>query len=110
MLILIIDSGANLSLFNNKSLLEQLTTLPFHKKKIRGVHDFKKCYQKGSLSSKLGNLSLLKDNYYYSPDSMTNLLFLALISKTNCVYMDTSINNAFYFFDKEGKYLRFHLC
>ena len=110
MLTLILDSGTNICLFNNKSLLERLTTLPFNKKRVHGVHKFKHCYQKGSLSSKLGNLLLPKDNYYYDPDSMANLLLLALISKTNRVYMDTAINNAFYVFDEEGKYLCFHLC
>lgn len=41
---------------------------------------------------------------------MATILSLALISKTNYVYMDTAINNAFYVFDKEGKYLCFYLC
>ena len=41
---------------------------------------------------------------------MANLLSLAFISKTNCVYMDTAIDNAFYVFDEEGKYICFHLC
>ena len=48
MLTLIMDSGANLSLFNNKSLLERLITSPFHKKKIHSVHTSKKFYQKGT--------------------------------------------------------------
>ena len=104
------NSGANMCLFNNKSLLEHLTSLPFNKRCVHGVHKHKYCYQKGSLSSKLENLPLPKNNYYYDPNFMANLLLLALISKTNCVYMDTAIDNAFYVFDQEGKYLRFHLC
>ena len=82
----------------------------FNKKTIHGVNKDKDCSLKGSLSSKLGNLPLPKDDYYYDPDAMANLLLLALISKTNRVYMDTAIDNAFYVFDEEGKYLRFHLC
>ena len=97
-------------LFNNKSLLENLTNNPLNKKTVHGVHKDKDCSPKGSLSSKLGNLPLPKDDYYYDPDAMANLLLLALISKTNCVYMVTVIDNAFYAFDEEGKYLRFHLC
>ena len=104
------DSGAKMCLFNNKLLLEHITTSPFNKKQVHGIHKHKYCYQKGSLSSKLKNLPLPKDNYYYEPDSMDNLLSLALISETNCVYMDTSITNAFYVFYQEGKYLYFHLC
>ena len=41
---------------------------------------------------------------------MANLLSLTLISKTNYVYMDIAIDNVFYVFDEEGKYLHFHLC
>ena len=104
------DSGANMCLFNNKSLLERLTNSPFNKRRVHGVHKDKYCHQKGSLSSKLGNLPLSKNSYYYDPDYMTNLLLLALISKTNRVYMDTVIDNTFYVFGQEGKYLRFHLC
>ena len=103
------DSGANMCLFNNKLLLKCLTSSPFNKRRIHGVHKHKYCYQKGSLSSKLGNLPLPKNDYYYDPDIMASLLSLAFISKTNCVYMDTAIDNAFYVFDKEGKYLGFHL-
>ena len=77
---------------------------------ICSVNTSKKCYQRESLSSKLGNLLLPKDDYYYAPNSMANLLSLTLISKVNCVYMDTAINNAFYVFDEEDKYLSFHLC
>ena len=40
---------------------------------------------------------------------MANLLSLALISKTNRVYMDTAIDNAFYNFDEGSKHLCFHL-
>ena len=46
MLTLILDSGENLFLFNNKSLFERLTTLSFNKKRVHGVHKFKHCYQK----------------------------------------------------------------
>ena len=110
MLTLIMDSGANMCLFNNKSLLENLNNSPFNKKTIHGVNKDKDCSLKGSLSSKLGNLPLPKDDYYYDPDAIANLLSLALISKTNRVYMDTAIDSAFYVFDEEGKYLRFNLC
>ena len=99
MFTMIMDSGANLNLFNNKILLERLTTSPFNKKSIRGVNGKSKCYQKGSLNRELGDLPLPKDDYYYSPNSMANILLLALVSKTNHVYMDTAINNAFYVFD-----------
>ena len=109
MLTLIMDSGANMCLFNNKSLHESLNNSLFNKKTIHGVNKDKDCSLKGSLSSKLGNLPLPKDNYYYNPNVMANLLLLALISKTNRVYMDTAIDNAFYVFDEEGKYLSFHL-
>ena len=77
------DSGANLCLFNNKSLLEELTCLPFNRKEIRGANGIFKCFYKGSLSSKLDNLSSPKDNYYYSPDSTANILLLAMIAETN---------------------------
>ena len=97
------DSGANMCLFNNKLLLKRLTNSTFNRKKVHGVHKDKYCYQKGSLSSKLGNLPLPKDNYYYDSDLIANLLLLALISKTNCVCMDTAIDNVFYVFDQEGK-------
>ena len=109
MLTMIMDSGANINLFKNKELLENLTTSPFNHKKIRGVNGKSECFKKGSLNRSLGDLPLPKDDYYYSPDSMANILSLALISKTNRVYMDTAIDNAFYVFDGEGKYLRFHL-
>ena len=83
---------------------------PFNQKSIRGVNGKSECYNKGSLNRELGDLPLPKDDYYYSPNSMANILSLAMISKTNRVYMDTAIDNAFYVFDGEGKYLRFHLC
>ena len=41
---------------------------------------------------------------------MVNILSLTLIYNTNRVYMNSAIDNAFYVFDGEGKYLRFHLC
>ena len=110
MLTMIMDSGANINLFNNKALLEGLTTSPFNRKSIRGVNGKSECYKKGSLNRELGDLPLPKDDYYYLPNSMANILSLAMISKTNHVYMDTAIDNAFYVFDGEGKYLRFHLC
>ena len=93
------DSGANICLFDNKLLLERLTNSLFNRKKVHGVHKDKYCYQKGILSSKLRSLPLPKDNYYYDPDLMANLLLLALISKPNRVYMDTAIDNTFYVFD-----------
>merc|ERR1711949_10905 len=104
------DSGANINLFNNKALLEGITTSPFNWKSIQGVNKKSECYKKGSLNRELGDLPLPKDDYYYSPNSMANILSLAMISKTNLVYMDTAIDNDFYVFDGEGKYLRFHLC
>ena len=87
MLTLIMDSGANMCLFNNILLPERRTTSPFNKKQVHGMHKHKYCYQKGSLSSKFGNLPLPKNNYYYDPDTMANLLLLALISKPNRVYI-----------------------
>ena len=110
MFTMIIDRGANLNLFNNRALLEWLTISPFNKKSIRGVNGQSKFYQKGSLNRDLGDLLLPKNDYYYSPYNMANILSLALISKTNRVYMGTAIDNAFYVFDGKGKYLRFHLC
>ena len=104
------DSGAHLNLFNNKALLEGLTTSPFNRKSIRGVNGKSERYQKGNLNRELGDLPLPKDDYYYLSNSMANILSLAMISKTNRVYMDTAIDNAFYVFDGEGKYLWFHLC
>merc|ERR1711884_910838 len=106
---MILDSGANINLFNNEALLEGLTTSSFNRKSIWGVNGKSECCKKGSLNRALGDLPLPKDDYYY-PNSMANILSLAMISKTNRVYMDTAIDNAFYVFDGEGKYLRFHLC
>ena len=37
-------------------------------------------------------------------------LTLRLFPKKNRLYMDTAIDNAFYVFDEEGKYLCFSLC
>ena len=46
MFTMIMDSGANLNLFNNKTLLERLTTSPFNKKSIREINGKSECYQR----------------------------------------------------------------
>ena len=96
--------------FQQQSASRGAYHVTFQSKVHPGVNGKSECYKKGSLNRELGDLPLPKDDYYYSPNSMANILSLAMISKTNRVYMDTAIDNAFYVFDGEGKYLRFHLC
>ena len=64
----------------------------------------------GHLTSNLGDLPLPDSHYYYSPNSIANILLPAILSKTHCIYMDTNLDNAFYVFDEKGRYLRFYNC
>ena len=41
---------------------------------------------------------------------MANILSLAILSKTHCIYIDMNLDNAFYVFDEKGRYLHFYNC
>ena len=49
-------------------------------------------------------------NIYYSTERMTNILLQGILSESFWVFMDLSIDNSFYTFDKKGKYIKFYQC
>ena len=106
-LTIILDSGANLNIFSNADLLEQVKHVPSLAKRIRGAAGLFHCNMLERLTSNLGDLPLPTSDYYYSPSSMANILSLATLSKSHQIYMDTNLDNAFYVFDEKGRYLCF---
>ena len=77
---------------------------------IRGASGTVECNEIGELNKGLRDFPLSSQPYYLNKKKTSNLLSLALISDEYRVFMDTAINNAFYVFDEEGKYLRFGRC
>ena len=64
---IILDSGANLNIFSNADLLEQVKRVPSLVKQIQGAADLFHCNMLGRLTSNLGDLPLPTSDYYYPP-------------------------------------------
>ena len=109
-LIIILDSGANLNIFSNANLLEQIKRIPSLTKHIQGAAGLFHCDILGRLTFNPGDLQLPDSHYYYSPDSMINIISLAILLKRHQIYMDTNLDNTFYLFDEKGRYLHFYNC
>ena len=90
---------------SDQRLLEKLN--PSDENTISGVSGTVDCDEIGELTEDLRAYPLSTKPYYLNKKTTSNLLSLALISDEYRVFMDTAIDNAFYVFDEEGKYLRF---
>lgn len=107
---MILDSRENLNIFRNAALIEQIKKVMELSKWIHWASGLFYYEMIGNLTSDLGALPLPDSDYYYSPDGMVNILSLAILSKTHRIYMDTAVDNAFYMFNKNGRYIRFFNC
>lgn len=61
----------------------------------------------GRLNDKFNYLPLPKEGYYFDETAVTNLVLLGHVLKEFNVYMNTSVDNALYKMDDNGRYLRF---
>ena len=59
----------------------------------------------GVLTDELNGVPLSSKPYYLNKDNVINLLSLSLLSYEYRIFTDTVIDNAFYVFDDDGKYL-----
>ena len=109
-LTLLLDSGANLNLIGNSRLLKNIRQSARKSKKIAGVNGESTINQVGSLSDELSQLPLNKDADYFYSEGAQNILSLAVLADSNRVFMDTSIDDAFYVFDGNGGFSRFARC
>ena len=75
---LIIDSGANVNLFSNEKLLENITTAPelLNSIKTASESNFRPTGM-GQLTSDLDGIPLLKGPYYLTKSNASNLLSLS---------------------------------
>ena len=64
----------------------------------------------GYLSDELHQLPLNKDVDYFYSEGLQNILSLAILADSNRVFMDTSIDDAFYVFDGNGGFSKFPRC
>ena len=100
-----------MNLFSNEKLLENITTAPELLNSIKTASDSNfRPTGVGQLTSDLDGIPLLKGPYYLTKSNASNLLSLSQLSERFRVFMDTSIDDAFYIFDSNNNYLRFGKC
>ena len=105
---LVLDSGATVNLMNNPDFLTNIRSTS----KAITIH----CggatvsnNQVGDICNELRNLPLPHTGYFFHPTGVANLLSLARVSKEHRVFLDTSIENAFYVYDDDNNYIKFEL-
>ena len=105
---LVLDSGATVNLMNNPSFLKNIketsSAITIHCGGATVSNN-----QVGEICDELRNLPLPTKDYFFHPTGVANLLSLARVSKEHRVFLDTSIENAFYVFADDGKYIKFAL-
>lgn len=109
-LIMILDIKANLNIFRNPYLLENIKSVPMKGKSICSASGLFQCDNIGKLSLRLVKLPLPASDYYYSVNIMANILSVGILSETHCVFMESSIDNTLYIFDEDGRHLQFFNC
>ena len=92
-LALVLDSGANIHIFNNPSFLSGIITCLGQYINTTGSRTL--CNKMGRLASNLKSLPLPTTGFYYQPNGIANIISLSLLSDTHCIVMDTDIENAF---------------
>ena len=107
---LYLDSGASIHITFNKDLLNERYLL--HKPmKISAAGKPLEIKEVSTLYKALKHLPLPKDNIYYEPEAIENLLSFARLADEYYIVCNTQINDAIYVRSKEdGKYLRFKRC
>ena len=105
---MVLDSGANINIFNNAEFLTNIKT--GKGRRVNTTASSFACKQIGQLCEELECLPLPTDGYHYRADGIANLLSLAIVSETKRVVMDTKVDNAFYVFNTDGSYVRFGKC
>ena len=105
---LLLDSGANINLIHHLQMLKNK-----RKSKESGIKSASgqfDCEEVAELTDELNNVPLSSKSYYLNKENAANILLLSMLSDEYRVFMDTAIDNAFYVFDDEGKYIRFGRC
>jgi hypothetical protein len=101
---LVLDSGASLHLMVNEDMLQNVRT----DSNPTSIHCGGKSWsnnQVGQLCDELKVLPLPQDDLHLHKDGVANLLLLALLSKSHCIFLDTRIDNAFYVYKDNGEYI-----
>jgi hypothetical protein len=101
---LVLDSGASLHLFANEDMLQNVWANP----NPTTIHCGGKSWsnnQIGELCDDLKLLPLPQDELHLHKDGVANLLSLAELSKSHSIFLDTSIDNAFYVYKDNGEYI-----
>lgn len=99
-----IDSGANVHIFNNPNFLSDIRdglTRAVNTTASRVVFN-----QVGRLYDVFRVLPLLSTGYYLQPGGIANLTGLSLLSNTNQIIMNIDVENAFYVFAEDGMYMK----
>ena len=103
---LILDSGATVHFFCNKYLLQNIRNASNNIK----IHCGGKSWDHscvGDLADELKNLPLPEGEILYTKDGIGNLVSMGRMSKHCRIFMDTSIDNAFYVFNQDNSYVRY---
>ena len=109
MMALILDSGANIHIFNNPSFLSGIVTCIGQYINTTGSRTL--CNQMGCLASNLKSLPLPTTGFYFQPNGIANIISLSLLSDTHCIVMDTDIENAFYLFNRaDSTFMKYSRC
>ena len=90
--------------------MQNIKGRPDHFHTITGTSGDFVCNSIGDILSQLQGLPLPTNGYYYSNTAMANILSLAIILEKFWVFLDYTMDNAFYMFDNRGKYICFHKC
>lgn len=107
---LYLDSGASVHILFNREMIQHMETIS-SPLTISGAGSNIKLHEVGSLHDALKHLPLPRDDLYYEPNAIANLLSFARIADDYYIVYNTRIDNAIYVQSKtDGKYLRFKRC
>ena len=100
---LMLDSEANVHIFNNLSFLSCITTCLGKYVNTTGSRTL--CNNVGRLCRVLKSLSLPSSGSYFKPNCNANIISLSLLSGTHLIPMDIDVENAFYVHSNDGSYI-----
>ena len=102
---LLLDSGANIHIFNNPSFL--LDTNNDIARAVKITASRVVCLIKLDVVVTPLKSSLPMTGYYFQPNGIENLIDLSLLSDNHRIVMDTAVENAFYVFAEDRTYTKF---
>ena len=109
--LVLLDSGVNNKFYSNPFLLQNSTsTLDLLKQIKTASCNNILCNSVDELCDELWDLALLSGTYNFSECNSDNLLSLLELTKYFQVGLNSSVNNAFYVYEKWNNHLHFLLC